>query len=246
MFKVFIFLFAILIPIYSFAETIESKNASNEKEAVEFYFPRINAIALFNMNNWQEKYIFNLSVGGFFHLLNNSFSTLAIICIIMGIEIFVVGYKKSSLTRILKPKKNEFLDILSLFLYCSGLKFIASNIFYFGFLIYIKTITGIDFFLLARFPALMQMPLWLKVIMAVIVYDFLFYLCHRLKHESKWLWNLHEFHHSSTRVTALTTLRAHPMDLLANQIGIFIPMGLIFGADIKNSFLFISPICSSI
>ncbi len=54
-------------------------------------------------------------------------------------------------------------------------------------------------------PLLLQLPL------AVLISDFVVYWLHRACHANAWLWRLHELHHSSDKLYALSSGRTHPV-----------------------------------
>jgi sterol desaturase/sphingolipid hydroxylase (fatty acid hydroxylase superfamily) len=68
------------------------------------------------------------------------------------------------------------------------------------------------------FPTLAEWPLWIQVVLAVWVYDFVVYWRHRLEHQFFLLWPIHAVHHTTTKVDVFTTTRLHPLELMAGGI----------------------------
>lgn len=60
---------------------------------------------------------------------------------------------------------------------------------------------------------LVQLPLWLKLVLAVAIFDMVTYWFHRIAHKVPVLWRFHRVHHSDTSMDASTYLRAHPLEL---------------------------------
>jgi len=91
---------------------------------------------------------------------------------------------------------------------------------------------------------LLTVPLWLKLILGVMMFDFVNYWFHRTAHRIPLLWRFHRVHHSDTRMDASTNLRAHPIELVV-YFGISnIVASAIFGLDLLSLgvfFLVITP-----
>lgn len=68
------------------------------------------------------------------------------------------------------------------------------------------------------FPSLKELPLWLQVILALWVYDFVVYWRHRLEHQLSFLWPIHAVHHTTTKVDVFTTTRLHPLELMVGGV----------------------------
>jgi sterol desaturase/sphingolipid hydroxylase (fatty acid hydroxylase superfamily) len=57
-----------------------------------------------------------------------------------------------------------------------------------------------------------QLPLWLKLLFGVALFDLVSYWFHRLSHVVPFLWRFHRVHHSDTTMDASTNFRAHPLE----------------------------------
>lgn len=58
------------------------------------------------------------------------------------------------------------------------------------------------------------MPLWTKVLIAVIVLDLVIYIQHVLFHTLPVLWRLHMMHHADLDIDVTTGLRFHPLEIM--------------------------------
>lgn len=69
--------------------------------------------------------------------------------------------------------------------------------------------------------------------LVALLFDFSYYVTHRLSHESELLWPFHKLHHSAEVLTPITAKRNHPVfDLLRMVVGVAMTApiaGLIFG-----------------
>jgi sterol desaturase/sphingolipid hydroxylase (fatty acid hydroxylase superfamily) len=79
----------------------------------------------------------------------------------------------------------------------------------------------------SRFQLLAHWPLWLQVALFVVTHDFYIYWMHRWQHRNRYLWRLHEAHHSPTSVDWLSGSRSHCLEILINQTVEFAPIVLL-------------------
>jgi len=61
---------------------------------------------------------------------------------------------------------------------------------------------------------LVHLPLWLKLLLGVAMFDLVSYWFHRLAHVVPLLWRFHRVHHSDTTMDASTNFRAHPLEII--------------------------------
>ena len=55
--------------------------------------------------------------------------------------------------------------------------------------------------------------------LAWLMFTFLFYWWHRLRHESLFCWRVfHQLHHSASRIEVITSFYKHPIEILANSL----------------------------
>ena len=63
-----------------------------------------------------------------------------------------------------------------------------------------------------------SLPLWARMILAMIVGEIGFYWGHRWSHEIPLLWRFHAVHHSAEHLNFLVNTRAHPVDMLFTRM----------------------------
>lgn len=150
------------------------------------------------------------------------FLTTVAFCLIA--EIFVIGYGKSSLKRLLNPSNSARTDLYFFFGKITGiyafvvaamtlgasewLPMILRRLFSFDILFFIAT------------------P-WVKFTVIFLVLDVAKYWDHRLRHTWKWCWEAHKFHHSATEMTMITGLRDHPLDGMTEILIVGIPAAML-------------------
>jgi sterol desaturase/sphingolipid hydroxylase (fatty acid hydroxylase superfamily) len=61
---------------------------------------------------------------------------------------------------------------------------------------------------------LFDLPVWVKLVLGVMMFDFVTYWFHRIAHITPVLWRFHRVHHSDTSMDASTNFRAHPLELI--------------------------------
>ena len=97
------------------------------------------------------------------------------------------------------------------------IKFLAINV--------IDRITGIS-----KYQLIAGWPTWLQLGVLFVVHDFYIYNFHKLQHRNKYLWRIHEAHHSVRDVDWLAGSRSHAFEILINQTIEYAPF-LLLGAD---------------
>ncbi len=76
-----------------------------------------------------------------------------------------------------------------------------------------------------------QMPLFIRVILALLISGLLPYWLHRLAHESSgFLWRAHALHHAPAAVYSLNAFRIHPLNTAWNTVFGLLPL-LLLGVD---------------
>lgn len=71
---------------------------------------------------------------------------------------------------------------------------------------------------LGAYEALTHVPLWLRVVLAVVGGDFLVYWFHRASHALPFLWRFHAVHHTSEHLDWIAAHREHPVDGVLTQL----------------------------
>src|SRR5688572_18015443 len=85
---------------------------------------------------------------------------------------------------------------------------------------------------------LIEVPLWLKLVLSVAMFDFVNYWFHRTAHVIPLIWRFHRVHHSDTSMDASTNFRAHPIELILWFGSSNIVAAGIFGLDLLSLGLF--------
>lgn len=79
---------------------------------------------------------------------------------------------------------------------------------------------------------LIELPVWLKLILGVMILDLATYWFHRISHLVPVLWRFHRVHHSDTTMDSSTYFRGHPIEVLFWFGSAPILMSAIFGLDL--------------
>lgn len=79
----------------------------------------------------------------------------------------------------------------------------------------------------SRLQLFANIPIWLQLVFFTLTHDFYIYLMHRFMHSNKYLWRLHEAHHSPKTVDWLSGSRSHAFEILINQTVEFLPIVLL-------------------
>jgi sterol desaturase/sphingolipid hydroxylase (fatty acid hydroxylase superfamily) len=90
---------------------------------------------------------------------------------------------------------------------------------------HIDTFTG-----WSRLHLVSSWPLWAQCAFFFVVHDFYIYSFHRLQHANKFLWRIHEAHHSGHNVDWLSGTRSHALEIVINQTVEFAPIVLLGAA----------------
>jgi sterol desaturase/sphingolipid hydroxylase (fatty acid hydroxylase superfamily) len=160
--------------------------------------------------------------------------TLGLISILV-LELFVVGWKRSSLGILLLGKRTHVFDGFAFLLFFFGIHRILCDVFFLGLFSYLVGIT-IKEPLIGQIGWQFSLPV--QFIFGLILKDFLLYWSHRLKHSHPVIWKVHEFHHSSTQLTWFTSFRVHPLDMFVSTAIVHLPLQLLFGWSILDSLHF--------
>lgn len=116
-------------------------------------------------------------------------------------------------------RKGFFNDLV---LYTIAQSYILGIIIFTFIIYYIDTITG-----LSRLQLFADTPIWLQLVFFTLTHDLYIYLMHRWQHKNKYLWRLHEAHHSPDNVDWLAGSRSHAFEILINQTIEFLPIILL-------------------
>jgi sterol desaturase/sphingolipid hydroxylase (fatty acid hydroxylase superfamily) len=89
---------------------------------------------------------------------------------------------------------------------------------------------------LSRFHLVSNWSLGAQYAFFFVTHDFYIYWFHRAQHHNKYLWRVHEAHHSTKDVDWLSGSRSHSLEILINQTIEFAPLVLL-GADPRVAIL---------
>lgn len=71
----------------------------------------------------------------------------------------------------------------------------------------------------------LEWPVWLEFVLAVLLLDMAIYWQHRLHHMIPWLWRLHRVHHSDVSFDVTTGVRFHPFEI---ALSMGVKLGLVW------------------
>jgi|GEM_PF-3113992 sterol desaturase/sphingolipid hydroxylase (fatty acid hydroxylase superfamily) len=72
-----------------------------------------------------------------------------------------------------------------------------------------------------------QVPMWLRIVLAVICAEYVSYWAHRLQHNVDFLWHIHKIHHSSQELDVMNAQRLHWLELLWLNLSSYTVLGVI-------------------
>ncbi len=130
------------------------------------------------------------------------------------------------LERIFPYNKNQkivregFFNDLAL--YSIAQNYILGIIIFSGIIANIDNSTG-----MSRLKLFSNVPTWIQLIFFTITHDLYIYWMHRWQHSNKYLWRIHEAHHSPKKVDWLSGSRSHAFEILINQTVEFLPIVLL-------------------
>ncbi len=87
---------------------------------------------------------------------------------------------------------------------------------------FIDNSTGIS-----RLNLFEDIPVWLQLLFFLATHDLYIYWMHRWQHKNKYLWRIHEAHHSPKKVDWLSGSRSHALEIILNQTIEFLPIVLL-------------------
>ena len=160
----------------------------------------------------------------------NLIFSISIAIITFTIEIPILGWKNSSVYKLLNPDISALTDLLFWIVYTLQLGFIILFIFSLGTVSLVKDFLHpiFDYELLSYIPN----PL-LQLIFYMLVYDFILYWYHRICHEIQFLWDIHKYHHAATDFLLITGIRVHPVEKTIHYFITIVPLAIL-GAPLET------------
>lgn len=160
--------------------------------------------------NWILNYFANMSEA-------ELYSTL----LIVGAAVFFIAIERIwPYTKGQKVLREGFFDDLAL--YTIAQSYILGILIFTYFINFIDTSTG-----LSRLGLFKDVPIWIQLLFFLVTHDLYIYWMHRWQHKNKYLWRIHEAHHSPKKVDWLSGSRSHALEILINQTIEFLPIVLL-------------------
>lgn len=144
----------------------------------------------------------------------------SMLIIVAAAFLFVILERIFPYTKGQKVFREGFFDDLAL--YTIAQSYILSIIIFSLIINYIDKTTG-----LSRLGLFANVPIWIQLVFFTITHDIYIYFMHRWQHSNKWLWRIHEAHHSPKKVDWLSGSRSHALEILLNQTIEFAPIILL-------------------
>ena len=155
------------------------------------------------------------------YFANMSSAELLSTMIIAGAAIFFIIVERIwPYTKGQKVLREGFFDDLAL--YTIAQSYILGILIFTYIINFIDTSTGIS-----RLQLFRNVPIWIQLIFFLVTHDLYIYWMHRWQHKNKYLWRIHEAHHSPKKVDWLSGSRSHAFEILINQTIEFLPIVLL-------------------
>lgn len=150
----------------------------------------------------------------------SSAEAISMIIIVSAALFFIIIERIYPYNKGQKVLREGFFDDLAL--YTIAQSYILGIIIFSYIIHFIDTTTGIS-----RLELFKDIPIWLQLVFFTITHDLYIYWMHRWQHKNKWLWRIHEAHHSPKKVDWLSGSRSHALEILINQTVEFLPIVLL-------------------
>ena len=161
---------------------------------------------------------FSDSINDFFPGMSNA-EIYSYLIIVSGALLYMI------LERIFPYRKQKILRegfFNDLALYTIAQSYILGIIIFTFIIHYIDSTTG-----LSRLKLFADVPVWAQLIIFTLSHDIYIYWMHRWQHKNKYLWRIHEAHHSPKDIDWLAGSRSHAFEILINQTVEFLPIVLL-------------------
>jgi len=166
----------------------------------------------------------------------DSLTLVAGMALVIGAEIIVLGYAKSSLYRLLHPTRSARADIVWFLVRILGLQSIVVAIASLGLTTFSSRLAKeyVGFHVLTK----IEDPV-LQGVAYLVASDFISYWVHRGRHAFGWWWEFHKHHHSATELNAITTSRFHPLDGVGIVLSTVVPVQILGGTYGESLFVLV-------
>jgi sterol desaturase/sphingolipid hydroxylase (fatty acid hydroxylase superfamily) len=156
--------------------------------------------------------------------------TLLALAGILLLEALALGWRNSSVARLVRASRSARADLLIAGVNALGWWPLVLTFFSAGWIWVIEAFTR-------HYAALNLLgslgPVWLQFLIVLLVTDFSGYWTHRLSHDFDFLWESHKYHHAATEFTILTGPRNHALEGLFQHLVASIPLAAL-GVPIKQ------------
>jgi sterol desaturase/sphingolipid hydroxylase (fatty acid hydroxylase superfamily) len=155
------------------------------------------------------------------YLVNMSDAELFSYLTIFGASLFFIIVERIwPYTKGQKVLREGFFDDLAL--YTIAQSYILGILIFTYIINFIDASTG-----LSRLQLFRAVPIWIQLVFFLVTHDLYIYWMHRWQHKNKYLWRIHEAHHSPKKVDWLSGSRSHAIEILINQTIEFLPIVLL-------------------
>lgn len=173
-------------------------------------------------NNYLQADIFSdvlVYVKNYISGMNNS-EIISILVIVSSAIIFIILERLFPYTKGQKILREGFFD--DFVLYSIAQSYILGIVIFSFIIRFIDNSTGIS-----RLSLFEDIPIWLQLLFFLVTHDLYIYWMHRWQHKNKYLWRIHEAHHSPKKVDWLSGSRSHALEIILNQTIEFLPIVLL-------------------
>lgn len=160
--------------------------------------------------NWIQNYFLNMS----------NVELISTLIIVGAAVFFIIVERIWPYTEGQKVLREGFFDDLAL--YTIAQSYILGILIFTYIINFIDTSTG-----LSRLQLFKAVPIWIQLLFFLFTHDLYIYWMHRWQHKNKYLWRIHEAHHSPKKVDWLSGSRSHALEILINQTIEFLPIVLL-------------------
>lgn len=140
---------------------------------------------------------------------------IAVLTLVFLLELFFVGWEKSSLKRVIKFDKTIRTDIFCSLFAVFNLYNLIAFILSLGFFYFVTGLIQKNIHL--NYISYIDNPA-IQYGLIFIASDFKLYVSHLIFHRNNFLWKTHEFHHSATTLSIITRYRSHFLETAINTL----------------------------
>lgn len=87
-----------------------------------------------------------------------------------------------------------------------------------------------------------NLPFWAQVVVAMLVFDLMFNVTHRIAHNVDFFWRFHSVHHCAHRLSFMNASRVHPIDLVWRRL---VPLFVTYQAGVDPNAIILANILAS-